>query len=322
MPSTALARGRPRTPWLTHEDDSSTRTTSPRALGARDRLGGRRHLHLDGRSRSSTRTRGSGRSAPALRLDLFRNTTTNGGDMGAHVWWPWFLERQLVPEVPALGLGARLVRRLPGRAVLLPVPGVDDRGAQPRDAVQRRVQARDGERPAHAPGRARTTSPRACGRRGPAPPAFAIAAFGMLVQDAHRLEDLRRQHREHARGRVLVRDRARVRAVRARRARVHARHREAAVAAGGAASRRDHVAHRRRDLRRDRGDRCSGSCAARGAPGRSRSPVGAVGVAAHRGVVAAAARGNRRTRRACGTRRCSPTGSSFKLPYWIFLPDR
>jgi hypothetical protein len=22
---------------------------------------------------------------------LFRNTTTNGGDMGAHVWWPWFM---------------------------------------------------------------------------------------------------------------------------------------------------------------------------------------------------------------------------------------
>jgi hypothetical protein len=23
--------------------------------------------------------------------DLFRDTTTNGGDMGAHVWWPWFM---------------------------------------------------------------------------------------------------------------------------------------------------------------------------------------------------------------------------------------
>jgi 6-pyruvoyl-tetrahydropterin synthase-like protein len=23
--------------------------------------------------------------------DLFKNTTTNGGDMGAHVWWPWFM---------------------------------------------------------------------------------------------------------------------------------------------------------------------------------------------------------------------------------------
>jgi len=24
--------------------------------------------------------------------DLFANTTTNGGDMGAHVWWPWYLK--------------------------------------------------------------------------------------------------------------------------------------------------------------------------------------------------------------------------------------
>ena len=45
----------------------------------------------------------------------------------------------------------------------------------------------------------------------PAPPAFAIAALGMLVQERDELEHLRRQHREHARGRVLVRDRARAR---------------------------------------------------------------------------------------------------------------
>ena len=43
--------------------------------------------------------------------DLFKNTTTNGGDMGAHVWMPWFLENHWFPKVAALGLGARLVRR-------------------------------------------------------------------------------------------------------------------------------------------------------------------------------------------------------------------
>ena len=40
------------------------------------------------------------------RGDLFLNTTTNGGDMGAHVWWPRFLAEQLVPEGAAVGLGA------------------------------------------------------------------------------------------------------------------------------------------------------------------------------------------------------------------------
>ena len=106
----------------------------------------------------------------------------------------------------------------------------------------------------------------------PAPPAFAIAALGMLVQDAHRLEHLRRQHREHARGRVLVRDRARARAVRARRARVHARHREAARGCPRVLHRgRGHVAHRRRDLRRRRRGAAVAGALARAARGRSRS---------------------------------------------------
>src|SRR4051794_15741240 len=30
--------------------------------------------------------------------DIFRNTTTNGGDMGAHVWWPKFLETNWFPK--------------------------------------------------------------------------------------------------------------------------------------------------------------------------------------------------------------------------------
>ena len=30
--------------------------------------------------------------------DLFLNTTANGGDMGAHVWWPKFLETNWFPK--------------------------------------------------------------------------------------------------------------------------------------------------------------------------------------------------------------------------------
>ena len=50
--------------------------------------------------------------------------------MGAHVWWPKFLADNWFPKFRLVGLGARLVRGLPGRAVLLPDPGVDDLGAR------------------------------------------------------------------------------------------------------------------------------------------------------------------------------------------------
>jgi hypothetical protein len=36
--------------------------------------------------------------------DLFRNTTTNGGDMGAHVWMPWFLEHHWYSQGRLYGL--------------------------------------------------------------------------------------------------------------------------------------------------------------------------------------------------------------------------
>ena len=96
---------------------------------------------------------------------------------------------------------------------------------------------------------------------------------GMLDADAHRLEDLRRQHREHARRRVLVRDRARARAVRPRRARVHARHRQATMAAGGAdRAPRSCRTSSSRSSSRSAALAALAVRAARAARGRSRSP--------------------------------------------------
>ena len=57
---------------------------------------------------------------PAL---LLRDTTANGGDMGAHVWFPAYLRDHLLPLVAGRRLVAGLVRRIPGRPVLLPVAG-------------------------------------------------------------------------------------------------------------------------------------------------------------------------------------------------------
>ena len=151
--------------------------------------------------------------------------------------------------------------------------------------------------------------------------------------DPQRLADLRRQHREHARGRVLVHDRARARAVRARRARVHARHRASGAGCPRCSSRLAIMSHivvaifigdrgvpalARRGARCARGDR-----AARRRSSRSRLTAvwllpllwqqsvhaeHAVHEAAPEGqlqavVVAAAARDRSATRsKACGTR--------------------
>src|SRR5947199_9388345 len=34
---------------------------------------------------------------------VLRNTTANGGDMGAHVYWPWFLEHHWFPKLRLAG---------------------------------------------------------------------------------------------------------------------------------------------------------------------------------------------------------------------------
>ncbi len=140
--------------------------------------------------------------------DLFRNTTTNGGDMGAHVWWPKFLIDNWFPKFRLSGWAPDWYAGFPVGQYYFPVPALDDLGAAGRDAVQRRVQARDGRGSVDAAGGGVLVRPRTEG---------AVARAARLCNrrvrharaDPQRLADLRRQHREHARGRVLVLHRAR-----------------------------------------------------------------------------------------------------------------
>ena len=67
---------------------------------------------------------------------IFRNTTPTGGDMGAHVWGPRYLREHLLPARAAVGLDARLVRRLPRLPVLHGGP-VALRGAARARPVER-----------------------------------------------------------------------------------------------------------------------------------------------------------------------------------------
>ena len=77
--------------------------------------------------------------------------------------------RPPAPELARRGLVERLVRRLPGRPVLLPGPGDRDRRPRHGPAVQRRAQADDGDRSgADAGGRVRVR-PRASACAGRAP---------------------------------------------------------------------------------------------------------------------------------------------------------
>ena len=103
---------------------------------------------------------------------LLRNTTTAGGDTGAHVWWPAYLRDHLLPHWRLAGWTPRLLRRLPRGPVLLPAPGAADRRPRRRRAVQRRVQARHRGRPGPAPGR------RVRVRPGPALPSPGAADDG------------------------------------------------------------------------------------------------------------------------------------------------
>ena len=63
---------------------------------------------------------------------LFRNTTTNGGDMGAHVWLPWFLEHNWFPKFRLSGWSPDWYAGFPVGQYYFPFPSVMVAAAQPR----------------------------------------------------------------------------------------------------------------------------------------------------------------------------------------------
>ncbi|MGQ0825205.1 MAG: hypothetical protein ACT4OX_09310 [Actinomycetota bacterium] len=114
---------------------------------------------------------------------LFTNTTTNGGDMGAHVWWPNFLAENWFPKLRLSGWAPDWYAGFPAGHYYFPLPAVlvtilDAIPGVPYNVAFKLVTVSGVVAlPASAYAFAR-------GLRAPwpAPPAFAIAALGTLVQ--------------------------------------------------------------------------------------------------------------------------------------------
>jgi len=115
--------------------------------------------------------------------DLFRNTTANGGDMGAHVWWPKFLETNWFPKGRLAGWAPDWYAGFPVGQYYFPVPAVmvailDHIPFVPYNVAFKLVTVSG---PLMLPAAAYYFA-RGMRTPWPAPPAFALAAFGMLVQ--------------------------------------------------------------------------------------------------------------------------------------------
>jgi hypothetical protein len=113
--------------------------------------------------------------------DLFRNTTANGGDMGAHVWWPKFLIDHWFPKFRLSGWAPDWYAGFPVGQYYFPVPALMI-GAldlvMPYNVAFKLVTVSG---PLMLPAGAY------CFAKGmkapwPAPPSFAVAAFATLVQ--------------------------------------------------------------------------------------------------------------------------------------------
>jgi hypothetical protein len=114
--------------------------------------------------------------------DLFRNTTTNGGDMGAHVYMPWFLEKHWFGQGRLSGWSPDWYAGFPIGMYYFPLPNLMvaflDLFLHYNIAFKLVTVSGPLMLPAAA----------YCFAKGmrapwPAPPAFAIAALGMLVQE-------------------------------------------------------------------------------------------------------------------------------------------
>jgi hypothetical protein len=115
--------------------------------------------------------------------DLFRNTTTNGGDMGAHVWWPWFLEHNWFTKGRLSGWAPDWYAGFPAGQYYFPLPAVmvavlDHVPFVPYNVAFKLVTVSG---PLMLPAAAYYFA-RGLRAPWPAPPAFALAALGMLME--------------------------------------------------------------------------------------------------------------------------------------------
>ncbi len=160
--------------------------------------------------------------------------------------------RPPLAALPPLGVGARLVRRLPRLPVLHGDTCAGSGHPRRRPALRARAQARVDRGSAHtARGRVGLRQAQRAALPG-APDVRGDRGRLPLRRDVH---DLRRQHRVDDGGRVLVLDRAVALARLLRRTGPRAAHRPTPRARGGVARTVRPVAPHRRDLRRGRHDR-------------------------------------------------------------------
>ncbi len=113
--------------------------------------------------------------------DLFRNTTANGGDMGAHVWWPKFLIDNWFPKFRLSGWAPDWYAGFPVGQYYFPVPALMIWALQvvmPYNVAFKLVTVAG---PLMLPAAAYSFA-KGLKAPWPAPAAFAIAAFGTLVQ--------------------------------------------------------------------------------------------------------------------------------------------
>ena len=113
--------------------------------------------------------------------DLFRNTTANGGDMGAHVWWPKFLIDNWFPKFRLSGWAPDWYAGFPVGQYYFPVPALMIWALQvvmPYNVAFKLVTVSG---PLMLPAAAYYFA-KGMKAPWPAPAAFAIAAFGTLVQ--------------------------------------------------------------------------------------------------------------------------------------------
>jgi hypothetical protein len=115
--------------------------------------------------------------------DLFLNTTTNGGDMGAHVWWPNFLAENWFGKLRLSGWAPDWYAGFPVGHYYFPLPAVmvavlDLVPFVPYNVAFKLVTVSG---PVMLPAAAYAFA-RGMRAPWPAPPAFAVAALGTLMQ--------------------------------------------------------------------------------------------------------------------------------------------